>query len=65
MTCLYILEISPLSVASFIDIISHSEGCCFVVVVVVFNDFLCCAKAFKLLRTNFFVFVFIFVMPGV
>ena len=64
MTCLYILEISPLSVASFTDIISHSEGCCFVVVVVVvFNDFLCCAKAFKLLRTNFFVFIF--VMPGV
>ena len=27
MTCLYILEINPLSVASFAIILSHSEGC--------------------------------------
>ena len=27
MSCLYILEINPLSVASFADIFSHSEGC--------------------------------------
>ena len=27
MCCLYILEINPLSVASFANILSHSEGC--------------------------------------
>ena len=27
MSCLYILEINPLSVASFANIFSHSEGC--------------------------------------
>ena len=27
MSCLYVLEINPLSVASFANIISHSEGC--------------------------------------
>ena len=29
MSCLYILEINPLSVASFANIFSHSEGCLF------------------------------------
>ena len=27
LSCLYILEINPLSVASFANIFSHSEGC--------------------------------------
>ena len=30
MSCLYILEINPLSVASFANIFSHSEGCLFI-----------------------------------
>ena len=30
MSCLYILEINPLSVASFANIFSNSEGCFFV-----------------------------------
>ena len=30
MSCLYILAINPLSVASFANILSHSEGCLFV-----------------------------------
>ena len=30
MTCLYILEINPLSVASLAIIFSHSEGCLFI-----------------------------------
>ena len=30
LSCLYILEINPLSVASFASIFSHSEGCFFV-----------------------------------
>ena len=40
MSCLYILEINPLSVALFANIFSHSDGC-------IFYGFLCCAKAFK------------------
>ena len=42
MSCLYILEINPLSVASFAVIFSHSEGCLFILF-----SFLCCAKVFK------------------
>ena len=34
MSCLHILEISPLSVASFANIFSHSEGCLFVLFMV-------------------------------
>ena len=37
------LEINPLSVVSFANIFSHSEGCFFCLV----YGFLCCAKAFK------------------
>ena len=36
MSCLYILEINPLSVAYFANIFSHSEGCLFVLVMVSF-----------------------------
>ena len=43
MSCLYILEIKPLSVTSFANIFSHSVGCLFGF----FNGFLCCTKAFK------------------
>ena len=34
MSCLYILEINLLSVASFANIFSHSEGCLFVLFMV-------------------------------
>ena len=37
MSCLYILEIDPLSVASFANILSHSEGCLFVFFMVSFS----------------------------
>ena len=37
MSCLYILEINPLSVDSFANIFSHSEGCLFVLFAVEFN----------------------------
>ena len=43
MSCLYILEINPLSVVSFVIISSHSEGCLFHLA----YSFLCCAKVFK------------------
>ena len=36
MNCLYILEINPLSVASFANIFSHSEGCLLVLFMVSF-----------------------------
>ena len=36
MSCLYILEINPLSVASFANIFSHSEGCLVVLFMVSF-----------------------------
>ena len=36
MSCLYILEINPLSVASFANIFSHSEGCLLVLFMVSF-----------------------------
>jgi len=41
MTCLYILDINPLS---FAIIVSHSESCLFILSKV---GFLCCVKAFK------------------
>ena len=43
MSCLYVLNINPLSVRSFANILSHSVDCLFYFV----NDFLCCAKDFK------------------
>ena len=36
MNCLYILEINPLSVDSFTNISSHSQGCLFVLFMVSF-----------------------------
>ena len=42
MSCLYILEINPLSVVSFAIIFSHPEGCFHLS-----YSFLSCAKAFK------------------
>ena len=36
MSCLYILEINPLSVDSFANIFSHSEGCLFILFMVSF-----------------------------
>ena len=36
MSCLYILEINPLSVVSFTIIFSHSEGCVFTLLLVSF-----------------------------
>ena len=42
-SCLCILEIKPLSIASFETIFSHSEGCLFFF----FYGFLYCAKAYQ------------------
>ena len=37
MSCLYILEVNPLSVVSFAIIFSHSEGCLFTLLIVSFG----------------------------
>ena len=37
MSCLYILEINPLSVVSFAIIFSHSEGCLFTLLILSFG----------------------------
>ena len=51
MSCLYILEINSLSVASFAIIFSHSEGCCFILVIVSFSV----QKPLSLIRLHLFI----------
>ena len=60
MSCLYILEINPLSVASFYIIFSHSEGCFFTLLIVSFAV----QKLLSLIRSHLFTFVFISVTLG-
>ena len=48
---------TPLSVASFANIFSHSEGCLFVL----FMVFLAVQKLLSFIRSHLFIFVFIFV----
>ena len=60
MSCLYILEINPLSVVSFTFIFSHSEGCLFTLFVVSFAM----QKLLSLILSHFFTFVFISVTLG-
>ena len=60
MSCLYILEISLLSVASFANIFYHSEGCLFVLFMVSFGV----QKLLSLIWSHLFIFVFIFITLG-
>ena len=53
--CLYIFEISCLSVASFAIIFSHSEGCLFTLLIVSFVI----QKLLRLIRSHLFIFAFI------
>ena len=53
--CLYIFEISCLSVASFAIIFSHSEGCLFTLLIVSFDV----QKLLRLIRSPLFIFAFI------
>ena len=55
MSCLYILEINPLLVASFASIFSHSESCLFILFMVPFAV----QKLLSLIRSHLFIFVFI------
>ena len=54
-SCLYIFEISCLSVALFAIIFSHSEGCLFTLLIVSFVV----QKRLSLIRSHLFIFVFI------
>ena len=60
MSCLYILEINPLSVASFANIFSHSVGCLLVLFMVSFAV----QKLLSLIRSHLFIFVFISITLG-
>ena len=54
MSCLYILEINPLSVVSFAIIFSHSESCLFTLLIVSFTV----QKLLSLVRSHLFCFYF-------
>ena len=51
MSCLYILEINPLSVVSFAIIIYHSEGC------LLFSVSFAVQKFLSLIKSHLFIFI--------
>ena len=55
MSCLYILEINPLSVVSFAVLFSRSEGCLFTLLIVSFAV----QKLLSFIRSHLFIFAFI------
>ena len=60
MSCLYILEINPLSVDSFANIFSHYEGCLLVLFMVYFPV----QKLLSFIRSHLFIFGFISITLG-
>ena len=60
MSCLYILEINPLSVALFAIIFSHSKGCLFILFIVSFAV----QKLLYFIRSCLFIFLFISIHLG-
>jgi len=60
MSCLYILEVNPLSVVSFVNIFSVSEGYLFILFMASFAAW----KIYVLLRSHLFIFVCIFITLG-
>ena len=60
MSCLYILEINPLSVVSFAITFSHSKGCLFTFLTVSFAV----QKLLSLFRSYLFTFIFISITLG-
>ena len=60
MSCLYILEINPLSVVSFAIIFSHSKVCLFTLFIVSFAV----QKLLSLIRPHLLAFVFISITLG-
>ena len=59
-SCLYILEINPLSVVSFAIIFLHSKGCLFTLLIVPFIV----QKLLSLIRSHLFIFAFISSIMG-
>ena len=59
-SCLHILELNLLSVASFANIFYHSEGCLFIFVMASFAV----QKFLSLIRPHLFIFTFIFIILG-
>ena len=59
-SCTYILEVNPLSIASFAIIFSHSEGCLFILFMVSFAV----QKLFSVIKPHLFIFVFILFTLG-
>ena len=60
MSCLYILEIKPLSVASFANIFSQSVGCLFILFMVSFAM----QNLLSFIRSHLFIFVFVSLVWG-
>ena len=60
MSCLYILEINPLSVVLLTIIFSPSEDCPFTLLIVSFDV----QKLLSLIRSHLFTFVFISITLG-
>ena len=60
MSCLYILEVKPLSVEWFANIFSHSVGCLLVLFMVSFAV----QKLLSLIRSHLLIFVFISITLG-
>jgi len=60
MSCLYILDMNPLSVVSFTTIFSHSKGYLFTLLIVSFAV----QKLLSLIRSHLFTFAFISVILG-
>ena len=60
MSCLYILDIRPLLVASFANIFSQSIGCLFIL----FMVSIAVQKLVSLIRSHLFVFAFISIALG-
>ena len=60
MSCLYIFETNSLSVALFIIVFSHSEGCLFTLLIVSFIV----EKLLSLIRSHLFIFAFTSITLG-
>ena len=60
MSCLYILEINPLSVDSFANIFSHYEGSLFILFIVSFGV----QKLLSFIRSHLFIFGFVSITLG-
>ena len=60
MSCLYTLEINPLSVGSFVNIFSHSECCLFILLMVSSAV----QKLLSFSRSHLFIFAFITISVG-